>query len=207
MLDAKLRPWIDPALGLAGRWLSERGIQADQVTVAGFAVGMAAATAIATGAFTLGLALIALNRIADGLDGAVARVRAPTDRGGFLDLALDFIFYAAIPLAFAIADPVRNALPAAFLLAAFLANGAAFLAFAIVASKRGLATSAQGLKSIYYVAGLAEGSETIAIFVAFCLWPAAFPWLAVAFAGLCAVSAAARVIAGWQVFWEPEPPT
>lgn len=198
MFDAKLRPIIDGPLNVAGRWLATRGIRADHVTIAGFAIGIGAAISIATGAFGLGLLLIGLNRLADGLDGAVARATAPTDRGGFLDIALDFAFYAAIPLAFAIHDPAANALPAAFLIAAFLANGTAFLAFAIAAAKRDLTTADQGIKSFFYMAGMAEGAETIAVFCAFCLWPSGFAWLAGGFAALCFVSAVARVLAGWR---------
>lgn len=199
MLDAKLRPLIDPSLDRAGKLLAEAGGRADQITVAGFAIGVLAAIAIAYGYFILGLILIVANRIADGLDGAVARATRPTHRGAFLDIALDFTFYAAIPLAFAMNNPAVG-LPAAFLIASFLANGAAFLAFAIVAAKLDLETTAQGVKSFFYVAGLAEGSETIAVFVAFCLWPDAFSILAVSFAILCWISAGARVVAGWKTF-------
>ncbi len=60
-----------------------------------------------------GLFFIAASRLADGLDGELARVTAPTDRGAFLDITLDFLFYASVPLAFAWADPAANALAAA----------------------------------------------------------------------------------------------
>jgi phosphatidylglycerophosphate synthase len=203
MFDGRLRPWIDPPLNTAGRWLAGRGVSADAVTLAGFALGMAAALAVATGAFGLALMLVALNRLADGLDGAVARATAPTDRGGFLDISLDFVFYAAVPLAFAVHDPTRNALAAATLLAAFLANGAAFLAYAIIAAKRGVTTTTQGAKSIYYVAGLAEGAETIAVFIACCLWPRTFPVIAFIFAAVCLTSAGARLVLGWRAFGHP----
>lgn len=200
MLDAPLRPWIDPPLSWAGRRLAAQGLTADQITLCGFAAGLGAAAAIAGGQFELALVLIALNRIADGLDGAVARISGPTDRGAFLDITLDFVFYAAVPLAFAVHASETNALAAAVLLAAFLANGTAFLAFAIMAARRGLATSAQGRKSLYYVAGLAEGAETIIAFCAMCLWPGAFVAIAYAFAGLCFASAAARLALGWRTF-------
>ena len=198
MFDAKVRPIIDGPLDAAGRWLAARAIGADQTTIAGFAIGIGAALTIAAGAFSLGLLLIGLNRLADGLDGAIARASVPTDRGGFLDIALDFGFYAAVPLAFAVHDPAVNALPAAFLIASFLANGTAFLAFAIAAAKRDLTTADQGVKSFFYLAGIAEGAETIAVFCAFCLWPAGFAWLAGSFAVLCFISAIARVLAGWR---------
>ena len=141
-----------------------------------------------------------LSRLMDGLDGAVARASTPSDRGGFLDITLDFIFYGAVPLAFAIADPFRNALPAAVVLMSFYANGTVFLAYAIMAEKRGLSTMAQGHKSLYYLSGLAEGTETILFFLLCCLFPDAFRWLALVFAGVCFVSTAARLIAGWRAF-------
>lgn len=200
MFDARLRPLIDRPLAGAGAWLAARGVTADHVTFAGFGLGLAAAGAIIFGEMTVGFVLILLNRVADGLDGAVARVTRPSDRGGFLDIVLDFAFYAAIPLAFALHDPMKNGLAAALLLASFLANGIAFLAFAVMAAKRGLETDAQGEKSFFFVAGLAEGAETIAVFCAFCIWPSGFAWLAGAFAVVCALSAAARTYAGWRVF-------
>jgi phosphatidylglycerophosphate synthase len=198
VIDAALRPWIDRALGPMAGSLARNGVTADHVTVAGFIVGMAAAGAAALGDFKIALALIVLNRLADGLDGAVARATRATDRGGYLDIVLDFVFYASIPLAFAVHDPARNGLAAAALIASFLANGGAFLAYAAIAAKRGMTTTAQGMKSIYYLAGLAEGSETVIVFCAFCLWPDAFSWLAFAFTALCAVSAAGRLVIGWK---------
>ena len=198
MLDAVARPLVDAVLDPAGRWLAHRGIAADYVTIAGFVLGLAAAAAIALGHPMIGLGLIACNRVADGFDGAIARATGPTERGAFLDIALDFVFYAAIPLAFAVHDPDRNALAAACLLGSFVANGCAFLAFATIAAKRGLTTSAQGAKSIYYLAGLAEGTETIAAFTAFCLWPSIFAWGAYGFAAICCVSALARIAIGWK---------
>jgi phosphatidylglycerophosphate synthase len=200
MLDAHLRPLIDRPLDSVARRLVGRGWQADPVTWAGFIAALCAALAIIVGQWTLALVLIAVNRLADGLDGAIARARAPTDRGAFLDIALDFVFYAVVPLAFALHDPERNALAAALLLATFLANGTAFLAFATLAARRDLKTAAQGRKSIYYVAGLAGGSETILVFAAMCLWPNAFVPLALVFAALCALSAAGRIGAGWITF-------
>lgn len=200
MFDGALRRMTGPALDACGRAIARTGLGADQVTIIGFSIGIAGAGAIAFGHFIAGLFLILLNRAADGLDGAVARATRLTDRGGFLDITLDFFFYAAVPVAFAIADPGRNSLAAAILLASFLANGSAFFSYAIIAERRGTQTAAQGLKSIYYVAGLAEGAETIAAFAAFCVLPGAFPWLAAGVAGLCLASAFGRLILAWRTF-------
>src|SRR5262249_39313663 len=138
MLDPIFRPIMHEPLDAAGRWLAGMGLCANQVTIAGLGLGIASAIAVSLGGFAIGLFLFLLGRLADGLDGAVVRATTPTDQGGFLDIALDFFVYAAIPLAFAVYDPSGNAFSAALLLASFLANGSAFLAFAILAAKRAL---------------------------------------------------------------------
>jgi phosphatidylglycerophosphate synthase len=140
------------------------------------------------------------DRLADGIDGAVARRLGPTDRGAFLDIALDFVFYAAVPLGFALADPAANALPAAVLIFAFVGTMSSFLAFSVIAGQRRMRAADYPAKGIYYLGGLTEGAETIAVFVAMCLWPAAFPWLAYGFAAACALTVAARWHMGWTAF-------
>jgi phosphatidylglycerophosphate synthase len=198
MLDKAVQAALKPLLTRVARVLVRLGVGADAVSLAGFATGMAAALAIALQQPMAGLALLLLSRLLDGLDGAVARATQPTDRGGFLDITLDFLFYAAIPLAFAIADPLHNALPAAVLLASFIGTGSSFLAFAVLAEKRGLADTALPGKSFYFLGGLTEATETIAAFAAMCLWPVWFPALAYGFAALCAVTTALRIGWGWQ---------
>jgi phosphatidylglycerophosphate synthase len=200
MLDGLARRLLDPALDRAGRALAARGVQADALTFAGLACGLGAALAIAVAADGVALAAFAVNRLLDGLDGAVARATTRTDRGGFLDIVLDFVTYGAVPLAFALRDPAANALAAAVLLFAFYVNGASFLAFAAVAAKRGLDSSVRGVKSIYFTAGLAEGTETVLAFVAMMLWPRHFSVMALAFAGLTLMGAVARVTLAWHVF-------
>lgn len=199
MLDSNLRHLIDRPLNRLGRGLAARGVTADGLTVCGFGLGFAAAGAIIAGAFGLALVLFLAGRCLDGLDGAVARATSKTDRGGYLDIVLDFAVYAAVPLAFAVADPAPHALPAAVLLAAIVLNGSAFLAFALMAERRGLTSTAQGDKSLYFLAGLAEGTETIAVYAAMCLWPSWFAGLAYAFAALCGVSGVARIAVAWRV--------
>lgn len=203
MLDAPLRRIIDPPLEALGRRLARLGIDADALTLAGFGCGLLAAGAIALGEFGLGFLGIVLSRLADALDGPVARATSGptgTDRGGLLDIVLDFTFYGAVPLGFVLADPATNALAGAVLLFAFYANGASFLAFAVMAARRSLETTKRGAKSLYFTGGLAEGTETIAVFLAMCLWPAAFPLLAYAFAAVCALTTGSRVLLAWQVF-------
>lgn len=199
MIDASIRLLIDPLLARAGRPLAAIGISADAVTIVGCLLGLTAAVAASFGQFYIALALLIANRIADGLDGAVARATQRTDRGAFLDIVLDFFVYATVPLGFAVWNPDSNALPAAFLLASFVANGSAFLAFSIMAERRGIVTTHHGQKSIYYLAGIAEGFETICFMVAFCIFPSAFPILALVFATLCWISAVGRLVLGWKL--------
>lgn len=169
-------------------------VSADTVSIAGFALGCFAMLAVMFGHHGLGLALLLLNRLADGLDGAVARQNGVTDLGGYLDIVLDFIVYSGIVFAMAVADPVANALAAAFLLFSFMGTGASFLAFAIMAAKRGLETSDRGTKSLYYLGGLAEGTETILFLVAILLWPMGFPVLAWCFGAVCWLTTAGRIL-------------
>jgi phosphatidylglycerophosphate synthase len=200
VIDAALHPLVGRVLDGPARALADRGLSADRITLAGFATGALAVPALAAGWFGLALALILLNRLADGLDGAVARLTGPTDRGAFLDIALDFTFYALVPLGFALADPAANALAAAALIAAFVGTGSSFLAFAVMAERRGLRSAAFPRKGLHYLGGLTEGAETIAFFAAICLFPAAFALLAWAFAALCLITTVTRWHAGWTAF-------
>ena len=200
MRDRYVIPVLAPPLRGAARLLVRAGVGADAVTWAGFAIGLAGAAAIAQRHYALGLGLLLASRVADGLDGAVARLSTPTDRGAFLDIALDFIFYASIPLAFALADPAANALPAAVLLAAFMGTGASFLAFAVLAERRGLKSTGYPSKGFFYLGGLTEGAETIACFALMCLWPQHFAGWAYGFAALCVLTIVTRLVAGWTIF-------
>ena len=143
MLDSKLRPLIDPPLNAIGRALAGLGVTANGLTFTGLAFGLGGAAAIAHGHIVAGLALVLANRLLDGLDGAVARVRGPTPLGGYFDIVADFAFYVSIPLAFGILNPA-NTLAALVLVASFVLTGVSFLAFAVTAAERGISTEAHG---------------------------------------------------------------
>jgi phosphatidylglycerophosphate synthase len=201
MLDGVLRRMVDPLIETSAAAFVRAGVSATALTLVGLAAGLAAAAFIALGSGAVpALVCLFLSRAADGLDGAVARRTRPTALGAFLDIVCDFIFYGAIPLAFALLDPLANALPAAVLLFAFYVNGASFLAYAAIAAGKGMRTEKRGQKGLYYTAGLAEGSETIACFALMMLWPSVFIWLAYGFAVLCLVTASARIVLAAQNF-------
>jgi len=194
MLDASLKPLIEPWLNRVARRLVCLGLTANTITVCGLVVGLVAAAFIAFGLYVAGLILILASRMLDGLDGAVARLNTPTDYGGFLDITLDFVFYGVIPLAFVIADPSSNALAGATLIFSFYVNGASFLAYAVMVEKRGLTSSQRGSKSFFFSTGLTEATETIVAFMLFCLFPQWFAPLAWIFAGLCFYTALSRIV-------------
>ena len=200
MFDGIGRKVVDPLLERLGSLMVARGVSANAVSVFGFLLGLLAAISVWQQAYLTGTALIVLSRLCDGLDGVVARARGASDFGGYLDIVLDFAFYGMIPFAFALADPVANAVPAAALVLSFYINGASFLAYAILAAKRGEETEARGKKSIFFTTGLAEASETLAVFVAACLWPNWFPALAWAFAAICIYTALSRIVLAQATF-------
>ncbi len=200
MLDRHLRPIIDPPLNRLGGQMARMGLSANTVTLVGLGFGVAAALAVASGFFLLAVLLILLSRLADGLDGAVARAHGVTDFGGYLDITCDYVFYAAIPLAFVILDPGANGVAGAFLLLSFYVNAGSFLGFAILAEKQKMHTEVHGRKSLYFTSGLLEGTETIAFFLLLCLLPGWFAVLALGYGVLCLITAAARVLLAAKTF-------
>lgn len=199
MLDRFITPVIKPLLIPVVILLDKKQVQPDQLTLIGFAVGMLALPLLAFQVWYAALFCIAVNRIFDGLDGALARYQnRSTAAGGFLDICLDFLFYAAIPLGFALANPADNALAAAVLLSVFIGTGSSFLAFAIPAEKLNLPRPQFANKSFYFLNGLTEGTETIAFFVAFCFWPAHFAPIAYGFACLATITVFTRIHGGYH---------
>lgn len=194
MFDPMMRRLIDRPLDSAGAWLGRAGVRPNTITLAGLAVGLLIVPVLAGEHYWLALAMILLNRLLDGLDGAIARRVGATAFGGYLDIVCDATFYGAVPLGFALATPA-NAPWAALLLACFVATMTSFLGRAVMAAKRREEdTGERGRKSFFYAAGIVEGAETIAAFVAFCLFPGFFPLLAAIMTALCAWTVVARVL-------------
>lgn len=197
MLDKVVIPILKPPLARIAKSLATIGWTADKVTVVGFVLGVCCVVALALGHSVTALILLLLNRLADGVDGELARLKAPTDAGGFLDISLDFIFYGLFPLGFAIADPASNALPAAALIASFIGTGASFLAFSSMADKHAITHPEFDYKGFYYLDGLAEGTETVIFFALMCLLPEQFALLAWVFVVICLITAANRMVFGY----------
>ncbi len=198
MFDAFFVRRLKSPLAFAVKPLDAAGIKATQVTLIGAVIGLAAAILIAADALLLGGLLFLMNRLFDGLDGALAQQQGPTEQGAFLDITLDFLMYSAIPFAFAVRDP-DVALAAAFLLFSFVGTGSTFLAFSIFAARHGLKNESLKDKSIYYLQGLTEGFETTLVLTLMCLFPQWFEWLAWGFGALCFMTTGSRIVEGNRV--------
>lgn len=204
MLDKHIIPIIKKPLDLAAKFCVSKDISADQITWYSFLIGLCAIPSLWAEHYMLALLFIALNRIGDGLDGAIARQTTTSDAGGFLDISLDFLFYALIPLGFILANPEQNAVWGAILIVSFVGTGSSFLAFASIAAKQNIENPVYQNKSLYYMAGLAEGTETIAIFIAFCIWPQHFAVIAAVFSMICFFTTANRIWAGYKTIKQSE---
>lgn len=196
MFDAALRPLIDPPLNRMGAWLAAKGVRATTVTLAGFLMGLVAMAFILNDNLKIAAVFVVLNRLLDGLDGAVARHTRLTDFGGFLDIVCDFITYSGIVFAFGWGHPDRLA-PASFLVFSFIGPITAFLAYAILAAKHQHHTDKRGKKSFYYLGGICEGTETAVVLVALCLLPQFFAPICWVYGALCWVTTLGRVRCAW----------
>ncbi|EPW3765337.1 CDP-alcohol phosphatidyltransferase family protein [Vibrio fluvialis] len=204
MLDRYVIPVIRWPLSKSADVLDTIGVSANQVTLFGFAMGCLAFPALALEQYLLALLLIAINRLCDGLDGALARIQGLTDAGGFLDISLDFLFYSLIPFGFVVANPEMNAVAGAFLIFSFIGTGSSFLAFAVMAGKRGIQNPVYQNKSLYYMSGLTEGTETIGCFVLICLLPQHFALIAYLFGTACWFTTLTRIYSGYHTLRQAE---
>lgn len=202
MLDARARRLVAPALDRAGARLSDAGVAPLALTAAGWLAGVASCLAVASQHWLIGLILWLVNRLLDGLDGPTARRRAATDLGGFLDIVADFSIYGGFVAAVAVAVPDARLACVALLLAYYL-SGTAFLALSSLVERRAR-TEGDG-RSLRFIGGLAEGTETIGVYVLFCLLPAHAATIAWVFAAAVAITAVQRVILGIRTLRQETP--
>jgi phosphatidylglycerophosphate synthase len=200
MLDAPARRALAPMLGWAARGLAAWGVRPGALTAAGWLAGAGACAAAALRLWPLALALWLGNRLLDGLDGPVARLGSPTERGGFLDIVADFSVYGGFVVGVAIGVPAAR-LACVALLAAYYVSGTALLALSSLTERRALPGGDE--RSLRFAGGLAEGTETLAVYVLFCLLPQQAVGIAWGFAAAVAVTAVQRVVAGLRLLRQP----
>ena len=199
MIDKELNKYTNSHLNRIANILYERGVEPNWVTLLGLALAFLCFVALSYGLFYLGLILILINRFLDGLDGSLARLGTPRKFGAFFDITSDFAFYALVPLGFAVHSPHENALPTAFLLAAFYVNGSSFLAEAIIIEKYNIKID-QADKGFFYSFGLIEGFETICFFLFICLFPNVYANAAYIFFTLTLLTHVIRVFKSFKRF-------
>lgn len=210
MFDERMRALKDTAFNPLARAL--QAAPPWLFSVLGLLAGVAAALALWQRLTWVGFGLWFVNRVFDGLDGAVARARGATsDFGGYLDIVIDFVVYAAIPvgLAAGVADsaesaPVTRSL--IFLLCTYYVNAASWMYLAAVLEKRRLGHSDR-LTTITMPAGIIGGTETIVFYTAFIFFPGWLTWLFTLMGALIIVTIIQRLIWAARTLDAPQPPT
>jgi phosphatidylglycerophosphate synthase len=203
MLDARMREILSPVLRAAGTRLAAAGVSPAALTAAGWTAGVGACTATALRAWPAALGLWLANRVLDGLDGPTARAAGKaTEAGGFLDIVADFSVYAGVVLGLAIAVPGAR-LACVALLVAYYISGTAFLALSSLTERRRQHLGDE--RSLRFIGGLAEGTETVVVYALLFLLPHHATVIAWAFAAAVAVTAGQRVIAGLRLLRAPAP--
>jgi phosphatidylglycerophosphate synthase len=203
MLDRQMRQMLAPVLTGAGTKLAAAGVPASALTAAGWIAGAGAGAATALHAWPAALGLWLASRLLDGLDGPTARAAGKaTEAGGFLDIVADFSVYAGIVLGLAVAVPGAR-LACVALLTAYYVSGTAFLALSSLAERRGQDLGDE--RSLRFIGGLAEGTETVIVYALLFLLPHHAAVIAWAFAAAVAVTAGQRIVAGLRLLRAPAP--
>lgn len=206
MLDAHIRPYINHPLEYIARLLVKLKLTPNKLTLFGFLCGITSMFLIINQYYLLALGFILINRLCDGLDGAVARLNSQTatskhnnDFGGYLDIVCDFIFYSGVIFAFGCSNQ-DYLLCASFLIFSFIGTMSSFLSYAILATKHKINTNKRGIKAFYHLGGICEGTETIIVLILICLAPSYFNTIAIIFALLCWLTTLSRVYCAWYDF-------
>ncbi len=144
------------------------------ITWVAFVVGLLCAVVVLAGDLRVALGLWLLNRLLDGLDGTHARIHARVSQlGAYLDIVLDFVVYAAIPVAFVVAGrQYELAVAGVFLLASFYVNAASWMYLSALLEARGRGAAARGeTTSATIPSGIVAGTETVVFYSLFFLMP------------------------------------
>lgn len=206
MFDAYLRRLLERPLARIAASLERPGVTADRLTAAGLVLGLGSAAAAAATWWWLSLALWLISRLADGLDGPVARVsrardprRADAGAGGFFDITADFVVYGSTVVGVAVGGSAAYGSPwwpFLLVLLAYYVNGTAFLAFSSIAERSGR-TLDDG-RSLSFLGGLTEGAETIVVHSLWLIFSAVAWQIALVWAAAVSISAAQRMVAGYR---------
>ena len=169
-------------------------ISPNHMTLIGFSFGVLMCLSIIIDQYLIAIIFLFLNRLSDGLDGAMARLQTPTPLGGYLDIVLDFLIYGGFVLSFGITEQ-NNTLLSMVLLFCYIGTGGTFLAkAAILPSLTNQNLNEEIPKSFHYAVGLVEGTETIVFMVLCLLFPNSFIYFSFIFIILCLITIVFRII-------------
>lgn len=202
MLDNHIKPAIDPILLNISKHFRAWGFEANDITLVGLFFSILSFPALFFQVYWLAFLLIALNRLMDGIDGFIARLddsdRTSLKRqfGGFFDVFSDFVLYSGFVLFFALGYGEEGYIAGLCLLFAYILNAVCFFGYALFSSVIEI-ESKQTIKSFAFLAGIAEGTETIIYMMLCCFFPLLFPLFTFLFAGICIMSAIFRF---WSVY-------
>jgi phosphatidylglycerophosphate synthase len=206
MFDQLARPVKEKLLiPIVKRWGTK--LSPNFVTLAAFIPGIVSVILILQGKLNAALVCWILNRVLDGVDGTLARVNGKqSDFGGFLDLILDFIIYAAIPTALFFyaaqqqkpAEIILSGLSLAILLGSFYVNTVSWMMPSVLIEKK--FQSSEKLTSIEMPSSLIEGMETIVFYCLFMLFPGYLKELFWFMSGLIWISILHKVFWVWRKF-------
>ena len=193
MFDDYLRVVKDRVGAPLARRLS--GIAPNAITLIAFVFGLGSATFAYFGMYGWALSFWLLNRVLDGLDGLVARMHTKQDDfGGYLDILLDFVVYAALPIGIVLGAPGPDRyLVLIIMLAIYYINTASWMYLAAILEKRA-AHNPGTPTTIVMPKGLIGGLETILAYCLFLLFPAQLSLLFFVFSLLVSVTIIQRLI-------------
>jgi phosphatidylserine synthase len=200
VLDATMRPLVAPALQALAVRVDRPAVTPDRVTLLGLVLGLGSAAAAASALWVPALVLWLLSRVADGLDGVLARRRAgagepPSAAGGYLDITADFLVYGTTVAGVGIGWG-GSLEPFVAVLVAYYLNGATFLAFSSLAERTG--RRLDDGRSLSFLGGLAEGTETVVVHSLWLLLPGHAGMIAWVWAAVVGISGLQRMVAGYR---------
>ena len=193
MFDRQIQKYTQKPLQYIAK-LFLKFISPNHMTLIGFSFGVLVCLSIIIDQYLLAIIFLFLNRLSDGLDGAMARLQTPTPLGGYLDIVLDFLIYGGFVLSFGITEQ-NNTLLSMVLLFCYIGTGSTFLAkAAILPSLTTKNLNEEIPKSFHYAVGLVEGTETIVFMVLCLLFPNLFIYFSFIFIILCLITIVFRII-------------
>jgi phosphatidylglycerophosphate synthase len=191
MLDATLRPRLQPGLERAAGVAVARGVGPLTFTLVGLVLGLAASVAAGSALWWVALALWLISRVFDGLDGPVARLGGRSSAfGGWADFTSDMAVYGSFVAGCAIGQPDAR-VACLVLLVTYYVNAGTLLGLSAAAEKARIA--APDDRTFHFTRGLAEGTETIVVHALMVLVPSFMAPIAWIFSGVVLITIGQRV--------------